>query len=89
MYRERKVNYFRERALLWMFGLILNTPLTSCNQIAGSTELCNYPEQKDDEKVFIRTTSPERRHWRRFGVFIVNFEHMSHSFLVFLLTLNK
>ena len=23
----------------------------------------------------------ERRHWRRWGVFIVNFEHMSHLFL--------
>ena len=27
----------------------------------------------------------ERRHWRRFGVFIVNFEHISHAALVFLL----
>ena len=32
----------------------------------------------------------ERRHWRRSCVFIVNFEHISHLFLVFvLLTLNK
>ena len=27
-------------------------------------------------KLTIKT--PERRHWRRFGVFIVNFEHISH-----------
>ena len=27
----------------------------------------------------------ERRHWRRFGVFIVNFEHISHHVLVILL----
>ena len=27
----------------------------------------------------------ERRHWRCSGVFIVNFEHISHLFLVFLL----
>ena len=27
----------------------------------------------------------ERRHWLRPGVFIVNFEHISHIFLVFLL----
>ena len=27
----------------------------------------------------------ERRHWRRSGVFIVNFEHISHLVLVFLL----
>ena len=32
---------------------------------------------------------PERRHWRRSGVFIVNFEHISHLVLVLLLsTLN-
>ena len=33
---------------------------------------------------------PKRRHCRRSGVFIVNFEHISHIVLVFpLLTLNK
>ena len=33
--------------------------------------------------------SPERRHWRRSGVFIVGFEHISRLLLVFLLlTLN-
>ena len=32
---------------------------------------------------------PERYHWRRSGIFIVNFEHISHLVLVFLLlTLN-
>ena len=34
-------------------------------------------------KVTIKT--PEQRHWRRSGVFIVNFEHISHLVLVFLL----
>ena len=38
-------------------------------------------------KLTIKT--PERRHWRRFGVFIVNFEHISHLPQLFpLLTLN-
>ena len=33
--------------------------------------------------------TPERRHWRRSGVYVVNFEHISHLVLVFLLsTLN-
>ena len=33
--------------------------------------------------------TPAGRQWRRSGVFIVNFEHISHLFLVFLLlTLN-
>ena len=31
-------------------------------------------------KVNIKT--PERRHWRRSGVFIVNFEHISHLALM-------
>ena len=39
-------------------------------------------------KLTIKT--PEQRHWRRSGVFIVNFEHISHLALVFLLlTLNR
>ena len=39
-------------------------------------------------KLTIKT--PERRQWRHSGVFIVNFEHISPLFLVFLLlTLNK
>ena len=38
-------------------------------------------------KLIIKT--PKRRQLRRFGVFIVNFEHISHVVLVFLLlTLN-
>ena len=38
----------------------------------------------------LTTKTPEERQWRRSGVFIVNFEHISqHLFLVFLLlTLN-
>ena len=34
-------------------------------------------------KLTIKT--PEGRHWRRSGVIIVNFEHISHLVLVFLL----
>ena len=26
----------------------------------------------------INNKTPKRRHWRRFGVFFVNFEHISH-----------
>ena len=38
-------------------------------------------------KLTIKT--PKRRHWRRSGVLIVNFEHISHPILLFLLlTLN-
>ena len=39
-------------------------------------------------KLTIKT--PGRRHWRPSGVFIVNFEHISHLVIVFLLlTLNR
>ena len=38
---------------------------------------------KVNNKVIIKT--PGRRQWRRYGIFIVNFEHMSHLVLVFLL----
>ena len=39
-------------------------------------------------KLTIKT--PERRYWRRLATFIVNSEHISHLFLVFLLlTLDK
>ena len=31
------------------------------------------------------TKIPERRQWHRFGIFIVNFERISHLVLVFLL----
>ena len=38
-------------------------------------------------KLTIKTL--EWRHWRRSGVFIVNFEHISHLFLMFLLLTSK
>ena len=38
----------------------------------------------------VSNKTPGRRHWRCSGVFIVNFEHISHIFPVFLfLTLNN
>ena len=33
----------------------------------------------------LTTKTPERRQWRRSGVFFVNFEHIPHITLVFLL----
>ena len=33
----------------------------------------------------VKNKEPKRRHWRRYGVFIVNFKHISHLVLVFLL----
>ena len=33
----------------------------------------------------LKIKTPERRQWRRSGVFIINFEHISRLILVFLL----
>ena len=41
----------------------------------SSCEICS--------KSIVKT--PERRHWRRLGVFIANYEYISHLVLVFLL----
>ena len=50
--------------------------------------ICRRKRSEISSKSTIKT--PERRRWRRSSVFIVNFEHISHLFLVFiLLTLNK
>ena len=71
-----------------MFDWILNTPLIpagfyvlNVNNKGTRTrcEICS--------KLIIKT--PERHQWRRYDVFIVNFESISHLVLMFLLlTLN-
>ena len=48
-------------------------PVFTCSKLTTETleqrcEICS--------KLTIKT--PKRRQWRRFGVFIVNFEHISH-----------
>ena len=44
-------------------------------------------ETREQSEIYSKLTirTPERRHWPRSGVFIVNFEHISHLLLVFLL----
>ena len=48
---------------------------------------CNYRNIRTRSKICSKLTIkiPERHHWRRSGIFIVNFEHISHLVLVFLL----
>ena len=43
MHGVGKASYLRGRTLSWIFGMILNTSLTSCNQTGANTELSNYP----------------------------------------------
>ena len=63
-----------------------------------NTDIWHYPSHSYIFKVNNRNTrtrgeispkltikTPERRHWRHTGVFIVKFEHVSYLFLVFLL----
>ena len=60
-----------------------NIYLSKVNNEKNSRKRCEICS-----KLTIKTT--ERRQWRRSGVFIVNFEHISHLFLVLLLlTLNR
>ena len=58
--------------------LLLNTILAQFVQ-------CFYPTQPAFTCSELTIKSPERCHWRRSGVFVVNFEHSSRLFLVFLL----
>ena len=53
------------------------------------TFTCSKSTIETYEKVWnmfkINNKNTERRQWRCFGVFTVNFEHASHLFLMFLL----
>ena len=60
----------------WTVGFVRHTMFEVNNRITRTRcEMCSK----------LTTKTPERRQWRRFGVFIVNFEHISHLVLVFLL----
>ena len=50
-------------------------------QIKKSSEIVQGVKYVQNETI----KTPERRHWCRSGVFIVNFEHITHLVLVFLL----
>ena len=49
------------------------------------TKMCPYPAGNYMFKVNNGNTRTLQRQWRRSGVFIVNFEHISHLVQVFLL----
>ena len=71
-----------------MFGWGLNTPLRMkvSFQSAIMLEVNNRNTRARCEMCSKSTIeTPERRQSRRSGVFIVNFEHISHLALVFLL----
>ena len=56
-----------------MNTIVSTQPAITCSKLTTETleqrcEICS--------KLTLKT--PKRRHWCRFGVFIVNFEHISH-----------
>ena len=53
--------------------LLTNIYLCKFNSKSTRCEIC----------LKLTTKAPERRQWRRFGVFIVNFENIPHLFLVY------
>ena len=79
-------------ALLWCNNQhVIPAEIISRDKTANMFKVNNRNTRKRCEmcsKLTIKT--PERCHRRRSGVFIVNFEHILHHFLVFLLLiLNK
>ena len=91
---DTKVYYTLEWALTSKFYRIigLGLPLLAASYPPGICLLkVNNRNTRTRCEICSKLTikTPGRRHWRRSGVFIVNFEHISHLVLVFLLlTLN-
>ena len=73
-----------------MFDSVLNASL-SAMELSQPASSCSKLTKETREQICSKLTlkTPERRYWRRSGVFIVNFEHISDLALLFLLlTLN-
>ena len=87
---------FRRKVRSLILGRVLNMPLGKfCEK---QTNFITFPVGNYMLKVNNRNTrerceicskltikTPEGSHWRRSGVFVVNFEHISHLVLVYLL----
>ena len=58
--------------------LLSSQPAFTCSRLTIETleQSVNYVQSK------LTIKTPERRHWRRVGVFIVNVEHISHLTIV-------
>ena len=72
---HERINPFRTNAYFYC-----NTyqPAFTCLKFTIET-----PEQSCEICLKLPIKTPERRQWRRSGVFIVNFEHISHLALCF------
>ena len=75
--------FYKTPPNIWIKSNIL------CN-IPTNNYLFKFKGKKYEICPKLKLKTPERRRWRCFGLFIVEFEHISHLFLVFLiLNLNK
>ena len=54
-----------------------------CNSQRSELAIVTLEQSEIFSNLTVKT--PERRHLRRSGVFIINFEHISHLVLIFLL----
>ena len=87
--------FFSHVQFFSVFHLLLNPTATlTCSMFPANMNLLKVNKRNTRKmcelcsKLTIKT--PEQLQWRRFGVFLVNFEHISHLFLVFLFwDLNK
>ena len=72
-----------------MFNWVLNTLLITFIQYPAGIYLLKVNNRNTRTRCEICSKLTikiaERRHWRRSGIFIVDFEHISHLVLVFLL----
>ena len=77
-YHTRKKVPFQDKHFL--YEPMVNTPGITC-----LSKLNNRNTRKRCEICLKLTTETQKRQWRRYGIFSVNFEHISHFLLVFLL----
>ena len=69
---------------MWIYLLLSFVMIPKSDSAITCSNLTIETLEQVYSKLTIKT--PGRRHWSRSGVFIVNFEHISHIVLVFLLS---
>ena len=62
------ISYKTQELVINFLGIAITCSKLTIETVEQRREICS--------KLTINT--PKRRHWRRFSVFIVNFEHISH-----------
>ena len=69
-----------------LFSEIIHTNLEILPQSQSAFTCSKLTIETQEQAVkYVTLKTPERRHWHRSGAFSVNFEHISHLVLVFLL----